>query len=156
MEDREFEELAKALASGQSRRRIVRIAAGSILAGAVGLFGGGRVQAGTTTTKAPTTTTKAPTTTTKAPTTTTKAPTTTTKAPTTTTKAPQGCFHSTGPNGGCKGACAAAGCKGHQCNKICGNGQFKGACPVGQGGGNPCSGPEYCRPKSSVFNVCRA
>jgi hypothetical protein len=56
------------------------------------------------------------------------------------------CGHSTGPNGGCKGACAAAGFTGNQCNRFCGNGQFVGACPVGQGGGNPCCNAGYCDP----------
>lgn len=56
------------------------------------------------------------------------------------------CGHSTGPNGGCKGACTSAGFTGNQCNRICGNGQFLGACPVGQGGGNPCCNAGYCEP----------
>jgi hypothetical protein len=90
------------------------------------------------------------TTTTKAPATTTKAPATTTKAPATTTKAPRFCGHSTGPNGGCKGACTSAGFTGQQCNVICGSGQYTGACPVGQGGGNPCCNPGYCNPNNFV------
>jgi hypothetical protein len=56
------------------------------------------------------------------------------------------CGHSTGPNGGCKGACTSAGFTGDQCNVICGNGQTTGACPVGQGGDNPCCNPGYCDP----------
>jgi hypothetical protein len=56
------------------------------------------------------------------------------------------CGHSTGPNGGCKGACTASGCTGNACNPICGNGQFVGACPVGHGGDNPCCNPGYCNP----------
>jgi len=89
VEDREFEELAKAMANGQSRRRIVKAIAGSALAGAAGLFTRSRTTvaaATTTTTKRPTTTTT--TTTTKRPTTTTT--TTTTKRPTTTTKTTTG------------------------------------------------------------------
>src|SRR5918992_8210 len=50
-----------------------------------------------------------------------------------------GCSH-----GGCKRACTSAGFTGNQCNDICGNGQTTGACPVGQGGGNPCCNPGYC------------
>jgi hypothetical protein len=57
-----------------------------------------------------------------------------------------GCFHSTGTNGGCMPACTSAGFTGNQCNDICGNGQTTGACPVGQGGGNPCCNPGYCDP----------
>jgi hypothetical protein len=150
MEDKQFEDLTKAMANGQSRRRIIKIVAGGVLSGVAGLFGGRRggsepalaTTYTTTTTKAPrttTTTTKAPRTTT----TTTKAPRTTT---TTTTTARANCFHSSGPNGGCKGACTSAGFTGNQCNRICGNGQFTGACPVGQGGGNPCCNPGYCNP----------
>ncbi len=56
------------------------------------------------------------------------------------------CGHSVGANGGCKGACTSAGFTGKQCNPICGNGQFVGACPVGQGGDNPCCNPGYCNP----------
>jgi len=152
MEDREFEELAKAMANGQPRRRIVKAIAGGALAGAAGLFTRSRttVAAATTTT----TTTKKPgvtttTTTTKKPGVTTT--TTTTKKPgvtttTTTTKRPnnQVCYHSEGPNGGCKGACAAAGFTGRECNPICGSGQFRGYCPVGQGGGNPCCNAGLC------------
>jgi hypothetical protein len=63
---------------------------------------------------------------------------------------PRFCGHSTGPNGGCKGACTAAGFTGNQCNPICGNGQFVGACPAGQGGGNPCCNPGYCNPNNFV------
>ena len=133
MDDKQFEELTKALASGQSRRRVLKGLAGGAIAGVAGLFGARRgiesTSAGVTTT-----TTKAP------------ATTTTTKAPATTTKAPGFCGHSTGPNGGCKGACTSAGFTGDQCNVICGSGQFVGACPVGQGGGNPCCNPGYCNP----------
>jgi hypothetical protein len=57
-----------------------------------------------------------------------------------------GCFHSTGTNGGCQPACTSAGFTGNQCNNICGNGQDTGACPVGQGGNNPCCNPGYCDP----------
>jgi hypothetical protein len=194
VDDREFEELTKAMADGQPRRRIVKFLGAGVLSGLAGLFGSrgdtdaakgkrhgkhkasaegdkrhGKHKASaegdkhkasaegvvvtTTTTKAPTTTT-----TTKAPTTTTttKAPTTTTttKAPTTTTttKAPTTpfCGHSTGPNGGCKGACTSAGFTGNQCNVICGSGQFVGACPVGQGGGNPCCNAGFCNPNNFV------
>src|SRR5215210_2270338 len=56
------------------------------------------------------------------------------------------CFHSTGTNGGCMPACTSAGFTGDQCNDICGNGQTTGACPVGQGGDNPCCNPGYCDP----------
>jgi hypothetical protein len=58
----------------------------------------------------------------------------------------QFCGHTAGPNGGCKGACSAAGFTGAQCGPICGTGQFTGACPVGQGGNNPCCNPGYCNP----------
>jgi hypothetical protein len=57
-----------------------------------------------------------------------------------------GCFHSTGTNGGCMPACTSAGFTGAQCGPICGTGQFTGACPVGQGGDNPCCNPGYCVP----------
>jgi hypothetical protein len=124
MDDKQFEELTKSLASGQSRRRVLKGLAGGALAGAAGLFGARRgidsASAGGTTTT-----------------------TTTTKAPTT---SPPACFHSTGPNGGCMGSCTSAGFTGQQCGVICGNGQFVGACPVGQGGGNPCCNPGYCNP----------
>ena len=62
------------------------------------------------------------------------------------------CGHSVGANGGCKGACTAAGFTGNQCNPICGNGQFVGACPVGQGGDNPCCNTGYCNPANFVSN----
>ena len=56
------------------------------------------------------------------------------------------CFHGEGgaAGGGCKGACTSAGFTGAQCGPICGSGQFTGACPVGQGGANPCCNPGYC------------
>jgi hypothetical protein len=57
-----------------------------------------------------------------------------------------GCFHSTGINGGCMPACTSAGFTGAQCGVICGTGQSTGACPVGQGGDNPCCNPGYCDP----------
>ena len=57
-----------------------------------------------------------------------------------------GCFHSTGVNGGCLPACTSAGFTGAQCGVICGTGQSTGACPVGQGGGNPCCNVGYCNP----------
>ena len=57
-----------------------------------------------------------------------------------------GCFHSTGTNGGCMPACTSAGFTGTQCGPICGTGQSTGACPVGQGGDNPCCNPGYCDP----------
>ena len=60
------------------------------------------------------------------------------------------CGHSVGANGGCKGACTAAGFTGNQCNPICGNGKFVGACPVGQGGDNPCCNTGYCNPANFV------
>jgi hypothetical protein len=50
----------------------------------------------------------------------------------------------------CKAACTAAGFTGNQCSAICGSGQFIGACPVGQGGGNPCCNPGYCNPANFV------
>jgi hypothetical protein len=56
------------------------------------------------------------------------------------------CGHSTGINGGCMPACTSAGFTGAQCGPICGTGQFTGACPVGQGGDNPCCNPGYCVP----------
>jgi hypothetical protein len=58
------------------------------------------------------------------------------------------CFHSSGTNGGCMPACTSTGLTGDQCNNICGNGQDTGACPVGQGGGNPCCNPGYCDPNN--------
>jgi hypothetical protein len=61
---------------------------------------------------------------------------------------PKFCGHSVGPNGGCKGACSSAGFTGNQCNPICGNGQFRGFCPVGQGGDNPCCNAGLCDPKN--------
>jgi hypothetical protein len=147
VDDREFAELTKALADGQSRRRIVKILGAGVLSGLAGLVGrgdtearkrkrGANAQAVPTTTKKPTTTTKKPTTTTKKPTTTTKKPTTTTKRP------PKVCFHSA--RNGCKPTCTSAGFTGRQCNVICGNGQITGACPVGQGGDNPCCNAGYC------------
>jgi len=157
MDDREFEELTKAMADGQSRRRIVKIFGAGVLSGVAGWFGSRGdtdakrkrkhkhkvsaqgVVTTTTTTKAPPTTT-----TTKAPPTT-----TTTKAPPTTTKPPF-CGHSTGPNGGCMGSCTAAGFTGRQCGPICGTGQFTGACPVGQGGDNPCCNSGFCNPSNFV------
>jgi len=151
MDDKQFEELSKALASGQSRRRVIKGLAGGAIAGVAGLFGARRgidsTSAGGTTTT--TTTTKAPATTT----TTTKAPrttTTTTRAPATTTTRAPFCGHSTGPNGGCMGACTSAGFTGNQCNDICGNGQTTGACPVAQGGGNPCCNASFCNPANFV------
>jgi hypothetical protein len=56
------------------------------------------------------------------------------------------CGHSTGTNGGCLPACTSAGFTGAQCGPICGTGQSTGACPVGQGGDNPCCNPGYCDP----------
>jgi hypothetical protein len=156
VDDREFEELTKAMADGQSRRRIVKILGAGVLSGLTGLFGSrgetdarkrkaraqGKRKARAEGEYPTTTTTKKPTTTT----TTTKKPTTTT----TTTKKPKFCGHSTGQNGGCKGACTSAGFTGQQCNPICGNGQFRGACPVGQGGNNPCCNTGYCDPDNFV------
>lgn len=66
------------------------------------------------------------------------------------------CGHSTGTNGGCLPACTAAAdahhCPqpGNQCNDICGQGQSTGACPVGQGGDNPCCNPGYCDPANYI------
>jgi hypothetical protein len=140
MDDREFAELTKALADGQSRRRIVKILGAGVLSGLAGLVGRGDTEArkrkrNVGAQDVPTTT---------------KKPTTTTKKPTTTTRRPERCFHSTGQNGGCKGACTEAGFTGNQCNPICGSGQFTGACPVGQGGGNPCCNAGYCDPANFV------
>jgi hypothetical protein len=56
------------------------------------------------------------------------------------------CEHSTGANGGCKGACTKAGFTGNKCNPICGNGQNTGVCPVGQGSNNRCCNAGYCDP----------
>jgi hypothetical protein len=62
-----------------------------------------------------------------------------------------GCLHSTAtpefPDGGCMPACTAKGgaCTGARCGVICGTGQSTGACPVGQGFGNPCSSDYYCQ-----------
>jgi hypothetical protein len=150
VDDREFAELTKALADGQSRRRIVKILGAGVLSGLAGLVGRGDAEARkrkrNVGAQAVTTTT---TTTTKKPTTTTKKPTTTTKKPTTTTKKPiKKCLHSSGPGGGCKGACTDAGFTGQQCNPICGNGQFEGYCPVGQGDGNPCCSLALCDRRS--------
>src|SRR5215208_3750317 len=51
----------------------------------------------------------------------------------------EGCFHSTGTNGGCMPTCTdLAGFTGAQCGVICGTGQSTGACSVGQGEGNEC------------------
>jgi len=130
MEDKQFEDLTKALASGQSRRQAIKVIAGGVLSGVAGIFGARRAVEATD----------------EYPTTTTKKPTTTTKKPTTTTKKPEFCGHSTGPYGGCMGACTSAGFTGNQCNDICGDGQHFGACPVGQGGGNPCCNAGYCNP----------
>jgi len=63
----------------------------------------------------------------------------------------EGCFHSTGTNGGCMPACTNGGrFTGAQCGVICGTGNPNnpddGACPVGQGGDNPCCNPGYCVP----------
>ena len=63
----------------------------------------------------------------------------------------EGCFHSTGTNGGCMPACTNGGrFTGAQCGVICGTGNPNnpddGACPVGQGGDNPCCNPGYCDP----------
>ena len=58
------------------------------------------------------------------------------------------CAHSIGINGGCMGACAAAGCTGNVCNDICGNGQNPGACPPGTGDDNPCCNAGYCVPSN--------
>ena len=44
----------------------------------------------------------------------------------------------------CKAACTAEGFSGRECAPICGSGQFRGFCPVGQGGGNPCCNPGLC------------
>jgi hypothetical protein len=60
------------------------------------------------------------------------------------------CGHSTGPNGGCMGACTSRGFTGQQCGIICGTGQSTGACPVGQGDDNPCCDPGYCIPTNFV------
>jgi len=55
------------------------------------------------------------------------------------------CGHSTGPNGGCMGACTSK-FTGAECGPICVTGQSTGACPVGQGGDNPCCNAGYCDP----------
>ena len=59
---------------------------------------------------------------------------------------PEGCFHSTGTNGGCMPTCTSTGATGKACGAICGNGQVAGGCPVGQGGNNPCASDGYCDP----------
>ena len=195
MDDKQFEDLTKALANGLPRRRIVKMVAGGALAGVVGLFGRRGDAAATckpvkdactyhkeccsgcckdgyckdayyckTTT---TTTTKPPCKPEKAYCTYHKeccsgcckdgyckdayyCKTTTTTTTTRTTAPPPPCFHSVGPNGGCKGACTSAGFTGQQCNPICGSGQFRGYCPVGQGGNNPCCNPGLCDPANFV------
>ena len=116
VDDREFEELTKAMADGQSRRRIVKILGAGVLSGLAGLFGSEAsakkrakgAQPGCRREGHPCEGNQEccpglecrvtgpgnaercakPTTTTKKPTTTTKKPTTTTKKPTTTTKRP--------------------------------------------------------------------
>ena len=154
MDDKQFEDLAKALANGVPRRRIVKMVAGGALAGVVGLFGR-RGDAAATCKPVKDACTyhkeccsgcckdgyckdayycK----------------TTTTTTTTRTTAPPPPCFHSVGPNGGCKGACTAAGFTGQQCNPICGSGQFRGFCPVGQGGNNPCCNAGLCNPANFV------
>jgi hypothetical protein len=61
------------------------------------------------------------------------------------------CGHSVGTNGGCMPACTNNGrFTGKQCGVICGTGQSVGACPVGQGGDNPCCNPGYCNPANFV------
>jgi hypothetical protein len=72
-----------------------------------------------------------------------------------------GCFHSTGTNGGCMPTCTsvveAAGCTqaGQKCGVICGTGQSAGACPVGQGGDNPCCNAGYCDPANfEISTTC--
>jgi hypothetical protein len=59
---------------------------------------------------------------------------------------PPSCGHSTGPNGGCKGACTSAGFTSSECGPICGSGEFVGFCPVDQGGGDPCCNVGLCNP----------
>src|SRR5215211_8943073 len=56
------------------------------------------------------------------------------------------CGHSVGTNDGCKGACAAAGLLGNECEAIC-----SVACPVGQGGDNPCCSPIFCDPATFLL-----
>jgi hypothetical protein len=63
------------------------------------------------------------------------------------------CFHSSGTNGGCMPACTSVLGTGNLCNDICGNGQTTGACPVGQGGDNPCCNPGYCDPANYEENA---
>jgi len=71
------------------------------------------------------------------------------------------CGHSTGPNGGCMGACTSAvegaGCTmaGKKCGVICGTGQSVGACSAGQGENNPYCNPGYCDPANyAISNTC--
>jgi hypothetical protein len=87
------------------------------------------------------------TTTTPYATTTTPYVTTTTQKVTTTTKPPI-CQHSNpeNPDYGCKNVCTQT-CTGQECEEICG---ARNACPVGQGGGNPCKSDKYC--KKSCFS----
>ena len=62
------------------------------------------------------------------------------------------CFHSAGTGGGCKGACTSVGDGlGKPCSEICGDGKSTGACPVGQGGDNPCCNPGYCDPANYEY-----
>jgi hypothetical protein len=65
------------------------------------------------------------------------------------------CGHSTGINGGCMSACTTARFPftEAQCGVICGTGQITGACPVGQGGDNPCCNPGYCNPANYLFDT---
>jgi hypothetical protein len=61
------------------------------------------------------------------------------------------CGHSVGTNGGCMPACTNNGrFTGTQCGVICGTGQNTGACPVRQGGDNPCCNAGYCDPANFV------
>lgn len=66
-----------------------------------------------------------------------------------------GCGHSTGPNGGCMGACGSV-CGGDQCGGFTNRdgGQTEGPCTTycapGQGNDNPCVNPGLCDPANFV------
>jgi hypothetical protein len=64
-----------------------------------------------------------------------------------------GCAHSTGPNGGCMGACASV-CGGNQCGGQGNRNQAAGPCtvycPPGSGNENPCANPGLCEPGNFV------
>jgi hypothetical protein len=66
------------------------------------------------------------------------------------------CAHSTGPNGGCMGACASV-CGGNQCGGQGNRNQAAGPCtvycPPGTGNENPCANPGLCEPGNFVCSA---